>query len=127
MQSWPAVECVILNSEVEERQNDPISPTEYRHQVVYGYERDGQPYTSERMSLRGSRWTSHRGRAEQQVEAYPAGTNAICYLQPNKPEFAVLERDSLAPGYSIWFPGLFLVGGLVISIRSLGRRSQGFS
>ncbi|MFP6880316.1 MAG: hypothetical protein VCA34_05170, partial [Roseibacillus sp.] len=30
------------------------------------------------------------------------------------PSFAVLKRDSKAPGYSLWFPIIFVVGGLGI-------------
>jgi hypothetical protein len=35
-----------------------------------------------------------------------------CRVHPRDPDFAVLKPDSLAPGYSIWFPALFVVGGL---------------
>jgi hypothetical protein len=34
----------------------------------------------------------------------------------------VLRPDSLAPGYSIWFPSLFVIGGLGIAVRALRAR-----
>lgn len=122
MRSWPQVECVILSSEVEERVHDSYSPPEYRHSVTYGYEWQGEAYTCSRISLRGSRWSSRPERAEKQLQDYPVGTTTTCYLMPNQPDFAILEVDSLAPGYSIWFPALFVIGGLGISIRSLRPR-----
>ena len=36
--------------------------------------------------------------------------------------FAVLKMDSQAAGYSIWFPGLFVIGGLGIAGRALVKR-----
>jgi len=38
-------------------------------------------------------------------------------------DFAVLKPDSQAPGYSIWFPALFVVGGLGIAFRALLKKS----
>jgi len=119
MKSWPEVSCVILSSEVEQRVHDPQSPPEYRHRVVYGYTWDGESYTGERISLRGSFWSSRPERAGRSLSNYPIGSTQTCHIKPEAPQFSVLETDSLAPGYSIWFPALFVVGGLVISIRSL--------
>ncbi len=123
MRSWPEVECVILSSEIQQRAHDELSPLEYRHRVIYGYEWHGEPYTSERVSLRGRRWSSRQERAQSDLNEYPVGTTTTCHLRPGEPEFAVLEVDSLGPGYSIWFPGLFVVGGLGIAIRSLRPQS----
>jgi hypothetical protein len=45
-------------------------------------------------------------------------------VNPAEPSFAILKTDSLAPGYSIWFPALFVVGGLGITFRAaLGKRA----
>ena len=123
MKSWPVVSCVILNSEVEQRLHDPQSPPEYRHRVLYGYTFAGESFTSDRISLRGSFWSSRQERAQKSLQAYPVGSTDTCHLKPGEPSFSVLETDSLAPGYSIWFPLLFVVGGLVISIRSMRPRA----
>ena len=124
MRSWPEVPCVILTSEIEERRHDPQSPVEFRLNVSYGYEWMNTPKTSERVSLRGSSWTSKRDLIAKRAAEFPLGMQTTCRVNPENPDFAVLQPDSLAPGYSIWFPSLFVIGGLGIAIRAIasGRR-----
>ena len=122
MRSWPEVSCVILTSEIQERRHDPQSPREFRLDVSFGYEWQDQPFTGDRLTLRGSPWSSKREVVEKKLADYPAGMSTTCRVDPTNPEFAVLKPDSLAPGYTIWFPGLFIVGGLGIAIRALAMR-----
>lgn len=122
MREWPEAPCVILLSEVEERVHDSGSAPEFRLSVSYGYEWQGQPYTGEKLTLRGNPWTSKRKAIETELERYPAGSLSTCRLSPADPTIAVLRPDSLAPGYSIWFPALFVVGGLGISISALKKK-----
>ena len=119
MRAWPEVPCVILTSEVEERIHDPQSPPEFRHNVSFGYEWLGEPRTGDHVSLRGSAWSSKHELAAKRAAEYPTGMTTTCRVDPGHPDFAVLKPDSLAPGYSIWFPGLFVVGGLGIAIKAL--------
>lgn len=119
MHQWPEIPCTILASEIEVRVHDPQSPTEYRHRVIYGYNWQGEARSSERFSLRGSPWSSKRGLIEKRAADFPVGGSSRCRINPADPDFAVLKPDSLAPGYSIWFPGLFVVGGLGIAFRAV--------
>jgi len=119
MRTWPEVSCVIISSELEERRHDENSPMEYRQNLCFGYEWNGKTYTGQHLTLRGSPWTSKRALVEQQIIAYPRGKQTICSVNPNAAEFAVLNVDSLAPGYSIWFPCLFVIGGLGITYRAI--------
>lgn len=119
MRAWPEVTCVILTSDIEERIHDPQSPPEYRHNLSFGYEWNGEPRTGDHLTLRGSSWSSRRELARKRSLQYPSGMTTTCRVDPANPDFAVLKPDSLAPGYSIWFPGLFVVGGLGIAIRAL--------
>lgn len=119
MRAWPEEACVILTSEIEERVHDPQSPPEYRQAVSFGYEWQGEPHTGNLLTLRGCPWSSNRGLAEARAAKYPVGKTTTCRVDPENPGFAVLQPDSLAPGFSIWFPGLFVVGGLVIVVRAL--------
>lgn len=119
MRSWPEVECVIIASGLEERRHDENSPLEYRLNVVFGYEWAGEPRTGDRLSLRGSPWSSKRVLSEQRAAEYPVGATTTCRVNPADPELAVLKPDSLGPGYSIWFPSLFVIGGLVMCYRAL--------
>jgi hypothetical protein len=119
MRTWPEVSCVILSSEIEERIHDPQSRPEYRQDLSFGYEWKGEPRTGDHLTLRGSPWSSRRNEVAKRVAEYPAGMRTTCRIDPAHPDFAVLKPDSLAPGYSIWFPALFVIGGLGIAIRAL--------
>lgn len=123
MRTWPEVACTILSSEVEERQHDENSPPEFRHDLSFGYVWNGEAQTGDHLTLRGSPWSSKHDLVEERAAAYSVGKTTACYVNPNNPKFAVLKLDSLAPGYSIWFPALFVVGGLGITFRAMvGRR-----
>jgi hypothetical protein len=119
MSSWPEVPCVILSSEIKERRIDPNSPPEYRVEIEYGYEFAGKARTGDHSTLRGNPWTSKMDVVEKKQTDYPAGGKTICHVNPANPDFSVLKVDSKAPGYSIWFPSLFVVGGLGIMVRAL--------
>ncbi len=119
MRSWPQVPCVIISSETEERKNDPDSATEYRQAISFGYEWKGEAYTADHLTLRGSPWTSKPDVREKRAAEFPAGTATQCWVNPADPTAAYLKPDSLAPGYSIWFPGLFVIGGLGIAISAI--------
>ncbi len=122
MHQWPEVACVILSSEVEERRHDENSALEYRQDLSFGYEWQGKPRTGSHLTLRGSPWSPDRDLIESRATEYPAGKITTCRVNPIEPDFAVLKPDSLAPGYSIWFPGLFVVGGIGITFRAITYR-----
>jgi hypothetical protein len=112
VEHWPVVPCIILSSSTEERQVDPNGPVERRFAVLFGYEWEGRPFESELVKLRGSGWSSKGEIVSAYMEKYPEGSQAECHVNPQKPEEAVLEKESKAAGYSLWFPGIFVVGGL---------------
>ena len=117
--SWPQVDALILSSEVEEWKHDEFSPMEYRLKILYGYEWDGEAKTGERYDFRGNANYNKRDKIEAMVEKLPAGTKTKAYVNPEDPDFAMLKPDSKAAGYSIWFPMLFVVGGLGVAIRAV--------
>lgn len=119
MRSWPEVACVILTSELEERRHDTNSPLEFRHDLSFGYQWQDQPRTGDHLTLRGNPWSSKRKLMESRLKEYPVGATTTCRVDPENPDFAVLKPDSLAPGYSIWFPALFVIGGLGIAVRAV--------
>ena len=118
MRHWPEVACAIITSEIEERVHDSQSAPEFRYAVSFGYEWQGQARTGDHFTLRGSPWSSKRESAEALTADFPSGKQTTCRVDPANPDFAVLKPDSLAPGYSIWFPALFVVGGLGITVRA---------
>lgn len=124
MRSWPQVACVILSSEVDERQHDEDSAPEYRQKISFGYEWQGKFRTQNHLTLRESPWSSSRDLIEARTAELPAGKTTKCRVNPADPDFALLVTDSMAPGYAIWFPALFVVGGLVISFRAMTYRPR---
>jgi hypothetical protein len=124
MRSWPQVPCVILSSDIEERRHDPQSPAEFRTNVVFGYEWQGVKRTSDRITWRGSPWTSKPNLIETRAAEFRTGQQTVCHVNPADPDFAILKPDSLAPGYSIWFPALFVIGGLGITWRAMTRKPK---
>jgi hypothetical protein len=124
MHAWPQVEAVMLSSEIEERMHDEYSAKEYRVKLLYGYEWKGEAMTGELIVARGNPWAKERARAERQLEDFPEGMKTMAFVNPEKPEIAVLKPDSKAAGYSIWFPLLFVVGGMGISVRAIFRRAR---
>ena len=111
MSTWPQVPCLVLQSErSEKRIADDVAP-DYRLAILYRYEYEGRDYESKLWSLRGSMPKSDPLAVQELVEQYPVGSKQTCWVNPRQPEIAVLKIDSRAPGYSLWFPGLFFLGG----------------
>lgn len=118
-QTWPEIPCLILTSEIKERTQGPNAPTEFRLALTYAYEWNGIPHIGENITLRENPWSSHRPKIEQQQNTYSHATRRTCRVNPAAPQTAVLKPDSLAPGYSIWFPALFVIGGIGMICSSL--------
>ena len=121
--AWPQVDALVLSSEVEEWKHDEFSQMEYRLKLLYGYEWEGEAKTGERYGFRGNPNYNKRDKVEGLAKEFPAGLKTKVYVNPEDPDFAILQPDSKAAGYSIWFPLLFVVGGLGISIRAIVRRA----
>jgi hypothetical protein len=115
---WAETPCLILSSRVEERRPTPNSPMQYLAVVEYEYTFDGATRRGKRIK-RVEGPTSHRQRAEAKVADFPVGASAVCWVDPHAPQEVVLRHDSMAPLYTIWFPGLFVVGGAGIAVRAL--------
>jgi len=122
MRSWPEVPCRVLASGVEERRVDPNSAPEFQFSIQYGYEAQGKAFTGTHWTWRASPWSSRREEPEKLVADYPVGKLTTCRVDPGNPAFAILKVDSQASLYSIWFPGLFLIGGLGIAVGAVVRR-----
>lgn len=117
--AWPQVEGVVLASEIEEYKHDDFSPMEYRMKMLYGYEWKGERKTGERYGVRGNPKYNKRDKIAGLVETYPVGKKIMVYVNPADADFTMLKPDSKAAGYSIWFPMLFVIGGLGIAVRAV--------
>ena len=128
--TWAETQCTILESRVDQRKIGSDVETEYSFGVTYGYSYDAKAFTSERYSLQGAPWSSSEERSQRRADKFPVGATRSCYVNPKDPSSAVLKRDSKAPGYSLWFPLIFIVGGIGMMIGAVRsdlkiRRSAG--
>ncbi|WP_018968821.1 DUF3592 domain-containing protein [Rubritalea marina] len=118
--AWQEVPCLVIQSEMRTRVIG-TSPEEYQWKVLYKYQFEGQDLISEHFKPRGQRWRKDPKDVQSMVEQYPVGLQTTCYVNPefstSEPGVqAVLKHDTLAAGYSIWFPALFSVGGIGIIV-----------
>jgi hypothetical protein len=122
--SWEETACIIVKSQVDEGRPTPNSPVQYLAVVEYEYTFGGTTRRGNRIK-RVEGPTSHRGRAEEKVADYPTGNSAVCWVNPHAPDEVILRHDSMAPLYTIWFPGLFVIGGAGIALGALmGMRTR---
>ena len=116
---WTEVPCLVINSEVERRADVNIAP-EYRWRVSYKYQYEGGDFISDLYKpideARGQKWGKSIEVVKRQIEEYPLNAKATCFVNPKRPEMAVLAHDTKAAGYSLWFPALFSIGGMGMSI-----------
>ncbi len=107
---WSQQQAVILRSAVEQRQFKG-SPIEYRLKLLYGYDFQGMSYTSEKLSPRGTKWSKNEEVVTELAAKYPADSSHTAWVNPESPADAILEHDTKAAGYTLWFPILFIVAG----------------
>ena len=107
---WPQVEAVVLTSEVAERQFSGYTP-EFSARVVYQYSIDDQSLTSDRITPRGMKWSKDIYKINKQLDLYPVGRSINAWVNPEDKDLAILEHDTKAAGYTVWFPAVIILGG----------------
>ena len=118
MDGWIATSCRIESLEVDSSQPNQRGFPKHRLQVAYRYTYEGRDYTGDRIKRLPTEASDPR-KLKRPIESYAAGTETVCYVDPADPASAVLKKDSKAPLYTIWFPCLFIVGGLGIALSAL--------
>ena len=108
---WLPLPCQIISSRVSQERPTPSSNPAYRAVVKYRYTFQNQEMTGTRIK-RVDIPSQHEEVVRQKLSPYPVGKELTCYVNPAQPDQAVLLHDTRAALYSIWFPGLFVVGGL---------------
>lgn len=118
---WEETPCTIVKSEVKTERATPHSPgLSHELEIEYHYEFGGKSYQSTRYRRIATR-SAHQSKMEAIASRYPVRSQAVCYVDPVNPADAVLKKDTKAVGYTAWFPGLFVIGGLGIMIASVCR------
>ncbi|MFT5906566.1 MAG: hypothetical protein ACI9E1_002176 [Cryomorphaceae bacterium] len=115
---WQETPCLVIRSAVKERSAKNITK-EYSWNVEYNYDFGGESYSSKFHTPRAAKWSSDKKKIEALINQYPEDKKALCFVNPATPSQAILKHDSKGAGYSIWFPMLFVVGGLGITVSAL--------
>jgi len=118
MQAWVETPCRIVSSELGEGGLNQRGMPKYLVELRYRYEVGGTEYESERLRRLPVEASDLR-KAEARIRPYPEGLETVCFVDPEEPSNAVLERDSRGALYSIWFPWIFVVGGIVMAASAL--------
>ena len=116
--SWAETPCTIVSSQVIPERATPNSPTRWRVVVKYQYLFAGQTHQSSRIR-RADGTTGDESKAQRTREKYTPGTQAVCWVNPEQPAFAILQHDTKAALYTLWFPLLFFFGGLKMTWAAL--------
>jgi hypothetical protein len=81
---WVETPCVVISSYV-------MGHTTYHVNIAYSYDMNGKKYRSNRYDFTVGD-SSARDWKVQVVAQYPPGASAVCYVNPQNPAEAVLER-----------------------------------
>jgi Protein of unknown function (DUF3592) len=118
---WVPTPCLIISSRLAREQPTPNSNPAYRAEVRYSYTYTGKVLTGT-LIKRVNSPTQHEDVARKKLEDYPVGAELTCFVNPEHPDQAILKHDTRAALYSIWFPGLFVIGGLGMAWNALRRK-----
>lgn len=116
--SWPQVPCVITTSEVESHSDS--DGTTYSVNIEFEYTYGVENYIGGSYDFNEVNSSGYKGK-KKVVDTYPVGSEALCWVNPDKPEKAVLSRR--VPGivyFIIPFTSIFMLVGLAIMLGSLG-------
>ncbi len=119
--SWIETPCKIVSAKVESHRGD--DSTTYSVEITYAYEFDNRQYTSDRYSFMGGS-SGGRSRKQAVVDKYKKATNPVCFVDPEKPESAVLVRGFHLMMLIGLLPVVFFVvgvGGIVGTARKSKR------
>ncbi|HEY3900797.1 MAG TPA: DUF3592 domain-containing protein [Chthoniobacter sp.] len=91
---WVKTPCVVDFSGVivQPGSRSRDRPT-YSPEIRYHYEFHGYPYSSDRYQFLGGS-ISRQSDVDRIAKQYPPGRNTVCYLNPNAPAEAVLNRSA---------------------------------
>ncbi|MHC4744857.1 MAG: DUF3592 domain-containing protein [Planctomycetota bacterium] len=112
---WIQTPCKILESTVEE---DHKRSNPFKFKVRYEYEFNGSKHISETYKRSHGRSEEYH-KADKIRQRFPAGHDALCYVNPKNPAEAVLKRSTLLFALVIPLPLIFVLvgaGGMLVCI-----------
>ena len=118
--AWPAVPCVVISSEVKSHSG---KGTTYSVYVFYSYEFNGRAFKSDAYGFMGGSSSGYEGKRAV-VARYPPGTRAVCYVNPDEPVEAVLERGLTPDILFGLIPLVFMFFGAFALVAALRQRRK---
>ncbi|MDF1823170.1 MAG: DUF3592 domain-containing protein [Verrucomicrobiales bacterium] len=123
MDLWVETPCLITSMSVDDSELNQRGMPKYIMEVRYAYEFGGKEFTGDRIKRLPIEASDPR-KLKKHIERYQKNTQLVCFVDPAEPSSAVLKKDTKAALYSIWFPGLFILGGGGMILSALFRRSS---
>ena len=118
---WKAIPCRIVSSQIVSERPTPHSNVAHRVELSYRFKFGDETLFGSRIK-RVEGPTAHEEEVRKKQEAYPVGMESTCWVNPADPTQTVLKHSGRGALYSIWFPMLFVVGGLGMAWNALRRR-----
>ncbi|BDS06823.1 hypothetical protein NT6N_18630 [Oceaniferula spumae] len=121
---WEETPAKVVWSAV--RSHDSDDGTTYSVDIFYRYEFDGREYKSNTTGLMSGS-SSGRSSKQEKVKNHPPGKEIVCYVNPDKPWQALLERDLGWWALFALFPLPFIaigVGGLWWMLRKRNKSNK---
>jgi hypothetical protein len=106
---WDKVPCTVISSKVRSHRGD--DSTTYSVDILFEYEFEGEKRRSNKYNFMGG---SSSGYASKKaiVDRYPPGKKTHCYVDPDNPSEAVLNREFTPLMYLTLIPAFFALVGL---------------
>jgi hypothetical protein len=122
--NWVETPCTITHSELDVHSDS--DGTSYAIDIQYDYVFAGRNYHSDRYHFMGRFSSSGRSSKQKVVDHYAVGQPAVCYVDPDHPDQAVLNRGFTLDMLWGLFPLPFLLigsGGLLYTAGVFGKKS----
>lgn len=107
---WRETPCEIVTSRVARNPASADPDEAFVFDVEYRYALEGREYAS-RQYQPGYSGSDEVADAARLAQQYPAGSRAVCYVDPKNPQNAALRRPTLWAVAVILFPLVFVVVG----------------
>ena len=100
----------------------------YRADIIYEYRYEDRTYRGNRYDVADSGEYSDNAVDEmrQAVQKYPYGKSTYCWVNPDNPNEAILERNLMTPRFLTWtgFPFIFIFAGISTIVSEIIRHRR---
>lgn len=118
---WPEVPCVVESSRVQSHRGD--DSTTYSVDILYRYAVGERAFRSNRYSFIGGSSSGYAGK-RLIIDRHPIGKATVCFVNPDDPYVAILDRDFSWSMLLTLIPIVPLMIGIV-GLRIMARNAGG--